>query len=84
MCMRRCCADRSWVREFGTDGRDAFPGKGQLKPDAEELRSLKREVVKLKAERDILKKATVRCPTRECDAIPDRLLRQGCLPLIVC
>jgi transposase-like protein len=30
-----------------------------LKPDAEELRSLKREVVKLKAERDILKKAAV-------------------------
>jgi transposase-like protein len=59
MCMRQCCADRRWVREFGTDGRDAFPGKGQLKPDAEELRSLKREVVKLKAERDILKKAAV-------------------------
>jgi transposase len=48
---------RRWVREFGSSGTDAFPGKGQLKPDDEELRSLKREVAKLKAERDFLKKA---------------------------
>lgn len=48
---------RRWVREFGSNGPDAFPGKGQLKPDDEELRSLKREVAKLRAERDILKKA---------------------------
>lgn len=48
---------RRWVREFGSNGPDAFPGKGRLKPDDEELRSLRREVAKLKAERDILKKA---------------------------
>ena len=48
---------RRWVREFGSNGPDAFLGKGQLKPDDEELRSLRREVAKLKAERDILKKA---------------------------
>jgi len=48
---------RRWVREFGSSGPDAFPGKGQLKPEDEELRSLRREVAKLKAERDILKKA---------------------------
>ncbi len=48
---------RRWVREFGSNGPDAFPGKGQLKPADEELRSLRREVAKLKAERDILKKA---------------------------
>lgn len=48
---------RRWVREFGSSGRDAFPGKGHLRPDDEELRSLRREVAKLKAERDILKKA---------------------------
>ncbi len=48
---------RRWVREFGSSRTNAFPGKGQLKPDDEELRSLKREVAKLKAERDILKKA---------------------------
>lgn len=45
---------RRWVREFGSSGADAFPGKGQLKPDDEELRSLRREVAKVKAERDIL------------------------------
>jgi len=48
---------RRWEREFGSSGPDAFPGKGQMKPDDEELRSLRREVAKLKAERDILKKA---------------------------
>lgn len=48
---------RRWVREFGSSGADAFPGKGQLKPEDEELRSLRREVARLKAERDILKKA---------------------------
>ena len=47
---------RRWVREFGSNGPDASPGKGQLKPDDEVLRSLRREVAKLKAERDILKK----------------------------
>jgi len=48
---------RRWIREFGSRGDDAFPGKGRLKPDDEELRSLRLEVAKLKAERDILKKA---------------------------
>ncbi|MBB5722656.1 transposase-like protein [Loktanella ponticola] len=51
---------RRWVREFGSNGPNAFPGNGQLKPDDEELRSLRREVAKLKAERDILKKAAAR------------------------
>lgn len=51
---------RRWVREFGSSGPDAFPGKGPMKPDEEELRSLRREVAKLKAERDILKKAAAR------------------------
>ncbi|SLN67847.1 Transposase [Aquimixticola soesokkakensis] len=46
---------RRWVREFGSSGQDGFPGKGQLKPEDEEVRSLGREVAKLTAERDILK-----------------------------
>ncbi|ABV93197.1 transposase [Dinoroseobacter shibae DFL 12 = DSM 16493] len=37
----------------------AFPGHGKLTPEQEELRILRREVSKLKAERDILKKAAV-------------------------
>jgi transposase len=46
-----------WIREFGDSPAGAFPGKSQMKPEDEEVRRLRREVVKLKAERDILKKA---------------------------
>ena len=46
-----------WVREFGTDPKQAFPGHGQLKPEQLEIDRLRREVAKLRAERDILKKA---------------------------
>ena len=48
---------REWVRAFTADPNQAFPGHGQLKPDQLELERLRREVQKLKAERDILKKA---------------------------
>ena len=48
---------RKWVREFAADPRDAFPGHGQMKPEQQEIDRLRREVAKLKAERDILKKA---------------------------
>ena len=46
---------RSWVKAFADDPTDAFPGHGQLKPEQAEIARLKREVTKLKAERDILK-----------------------------
>lgn len=49
---------RKWVKEFGSDPVRAFPGHGQMKPKQQEIERLKREVNKLKAERDILKKAT--------------------------
>jgi transposase len=39
------------------DPDHAFPGKGKLKPEDEELRKLRRENEILKEERDILKKA---------------------------
>ena len=48
---------RSWVCRFEEDAAFAFPGKGQMKPEQAEIARLKREVVRLKAERDILKKA---------------------------
>ena len=48
---------RRWVREFGEDPQDAFPGLGQMKPEQAEIARLQREVAKLKMERDILKKA---------------------------
>jgi len=46
---------RKWAKEFGSDPVQAFPGQGQMKPDQLELERLRREVAKLKAERDILK-----------------------------
>jgi transposase len=48
---------REWVRAFAADPEQAFPGRGQTKPDQLEVERLRREVQKLKAERDILKKA---------------------------
>mgnify|MGYP000892156121 CR=1 FL=1 len=48
---------RKWVEEFGADPVQAFPGHGQMKPEQLEIERLRREVAKLKAERDILKKA---------------------------
>jgi len=37
-----------WKRELQKDGEHAFPGKGHLKPQDEELRSLKRENERLR------------------------------------
>ena len=48
---------RKWVREAETDPVQAFPGNGQMKPEQLEVVRLRKEVAKLKAERDILKKA---------------------------
>jgi transposase len=48
---------RKWVKEFKSDSQQAFPGHGQMKPEQLEIERLRREVIKLKAERDILKKA---------------------------
>ena len=48
---------RNWVKRLADDPQHAFPGQGQMKPEQLEIAQLKREVAKLKAERDILKKA---------------------------
>jgi transposase len=48
---------RRWVKEFGSGPKQAFPGLGQMKPEPLEIDRLRKEVAKLKAERDILKKA---------------------------
>ena len=48
---------RDWVKKHSDDPEHAFPGNGQMKPEQLEIAQLKREVAKLKAERDILKKA---------------------------
>src|ERR1700759_5279989 len=46
---------RNWVKAFAEDPQHAFPGHGLMKPEQEEIARLRREVAKLKAERDILK-----------------------------
>jgi transposase len=51
---------RSWVKKFAADPQHAFPGNGQMKPERLEIARLKREVIKLKAEWDILKKAAAK------------------------
>ncbi len=48
---------RDWVKKLADDPQHAFPGQGQMKPEQLEIAQLKREVLRLKAERDILKKA---------------------------
>jgi transposase len=48
---------RKWVRDRAADPVHAFPGHGQMKPEQAEIAALRKEVAKLKMERDILKKA---------------------------
>ena len=43
--------------DHGADPGGAFPGHGQMRPEQLEIERLRRENAKLKAERDILKKA---------------------------
>ena len=45
-----------WVAEVKKNGKDAFPGKGRLMPQDDQVRRLEREVRRLTIERDILKK----------------------------
>jgi transposase len=48
---------RDWVSNYKEDGSNAFPGSGNLKPEDEEIRRLRRELADLKEENEILKKA---------------------------
>jgi len=48
---------RNWVKAFAEDPEQSFPGNGRQSPEQAEITRLKREVIRLKAERDILKKA---------------------------
>ena len=48
---------RKWVREASAGPQHAFPGQGVMKPEQAEIERLRKEVAKLKMERDILKKA---------------------------
>ena len=46
-----------WRRQLADGGERAFPGKGHMTPEQEELRRLRRELADVTEERDILKKA---------------------------
>ena len=46
-----------WRSQLASEGKNAFPGKGRLTPEKEELQKLRKENQRLKMERDILKKA---------------------------
>ncbi len=48
---------RHWKKQLETDGHQSFPGKGHMTSDKEELYRLRKEVKKLRMEREILKKA---------------------------
>jgi transposase len=48
---------RTWKKAFGERGNGAFPGHGTPTPADDELRRLRAENARLRAERDLLKKA---------------------------
>lgn len=48
---------RKWVRELQEEPQEAFPGNGKQMAQDIEIARLRKEVAKLKMERDILKKA---------------------------
>ena len=49
---------RNWKQALEAQGPQAFPGPGKLSAVEEELRRLRADNQRLRAERDILKKAT--------------------------
>lgn len=48
---------RKWMHAVKSDAQHAFPEHGQMKPKQLEIKQLRRKIARLKAERDILKKA---------------------------
>lgn len=46
-----------WIRAYSDQGEKSFSGKGNPKACEEELRALRKELMHVRQERDILKKA---------------------------
>lgn len=46
-----------WLRQLHADPENAFPGSGNLKPEEDEIRRMKRRMNELEEENAILKKA---------------------------
>lgn len=57
----------AWMRELTADSLQAFPGKGVMKPEQTEIERLRKEVAKIKMERDILKKPRPSSPRSRCE-----------------
>ncbi len=47
-----------WIYQYKTHKENAFPGSGNLRPEDEELRKLKKRVSDLEMENELLKKVT--------------------------
>ena len=47
-----------WIDQYKIHKENAFPGSGNLRPDDEELRKLKKRVSDLEMENELLKKVT--------------------------
>ena len=47
---------RAWIAELQADPKHAFPGKGRLKPEADEVQRLRKENARLRQELEFLKK----------------------------
>ena len=46
-----------WRQAFRSEGPEAFPGHGKLPESEEQMRQLRRELERVRQERDILKRA---------------------------
>lgn len=55
---------RKWLKDVEADPAKAFPGQGQMKADQAEMAKLRKEVSRLKMERDILNKAAAYFATK--------------------
>ena len=47
----------TWINNHKKEGKDAFPGKGYMRPSDAEVAQLRKELAIVREERDILKKA---------------------------
>jgi transposase len=54
---------RRWKQQLEEQDSNAFPGKGRLLPEQEELRRLHEEIQRLRMERGMLKKRSLFLPT---------------------
>ena len=50
---------RRWIKQYEEKGEQAFGGSGRIAPKDEEMVQLKRELARVKRERDFLKSAAV-------------------------